>query len=334
VTPLSKKVPDRDRGKPGRRFAGGARGKAGVMPVFSSVDRIATLDSLDPVLTRLGELVQRLPERTRDALHGVWLGHPLHPALAQLPVGLWTSAALLDALAAWTADDRRAEQAEDAAGTLIAAGLASAPLAALAGLADWSRLDPPRQRIGAVHAALNGAGIVLTTASLLTRRNGRRAAARWLSVAGAAMSGLAAGVGGHLSYRHSTGASHAPDMPVDVSSNGAGSGRPWHPVTDLPVLVDGRPARGVVDDVPVVVVRQGDQVHVMADTCSHLGGPLSQGQVEDGCIVCPWHGSAFRLADGSVRHGPATAPQPAFEARLGAGDQVEARPRLLGRLAV
>ncbi|MBK7623834.1 MAG: Rieske (2Fe-2S) protein [Kineosporiaceae bacterium] len=51
-------------------------------------------------------------------------------------------------------------------------------------------------------------------------------------------------------------------------------------------------------------------MHVLAHTCSHLGGPLSQGEVVDDCIVCPWHGSAFRLTDGSVRHGPATARSP------------------------
>jgi nitrite reductase/ring-hydroxylating ferredoxin subunit len=48
------------------------------------------------------------------------------------------------------------------------------------------------------------------------------------------------------------------------------------------------------------------------------GGELSSGGLFDrdldgGCLTCPWHGSMFRLADGSVARGPATAPQPAFE---------------------
>jgi nitrite reductase/ring-hydroxylating ferredoxin subunit len=68
--------------------------------------------------------------------------------------------------------------------------------------------------------------------------------------------------------------------------------------------------------VPVAAVRNGDQVQVLADRCSHMSGPLSEGQLADGCLTCPWHGSIFRLADGSVARGPATAPQPAFQARV------------------
>ena len=42
-------------------------------------------------------------------------------------------------------------------------------------------------------------------------------------------------------------------------------------------------------------------------------GPLSDGDLSGGCVTCPWHGSIFRLADGSVARGPATAPQPVFD---------------------
>jgi nitrite reductase/ring-hydroxylating ferredoxin subunit len=55
-----------------------------------------------------------------------------------------------------------------------------------------------------------------------------------------------------------------------------------------------------------------------------MAGPLSQGEVVDGCVRCPWHGSTFRLADGWNVRGPATSPQPAFETRLVDG-RVEAR---------
>ena len=46
-----------------------------------------------------------------------------------------------------------------------------------------------------------------------------------------------------------------------------------------------------------------------------MSGPLSDGELAEGCLTCPWHGSVFRIADGSVTRGPATAPQPAFETR-------------------
>jgi nitrite reductase/ring-hydroxylating ferredoxin subunit len=64
-----------------------------------------------------------------------------------------------------------------------------------------------------------------------------------------------------------------------------------------------------------VAIRSGGRVHVLADRCSHMSGPLSDGELADGCLTCPWHGSVFRIADGSVARGPATAPQPAFEVR-------------------
>ncbi|MDX3772479.1 MULTISPECIES: Rieske (2Fe-2S) protein, partial [unclassified Streptomyces] len=59
-------------------------------------------------------------------------------------------------------------------------------------------------------------------------------------------------------------------------------------------------------------------------SCSHMGGPLSQGAIEDGCVRCPWHGSVFRLQDGWNVRGPATAAQPVFETRI-TGGHVEAR---------
>lgn len=309
------------------------------MPVFSPLDRIASLPWLDSALGWAEAPLHRLPSPLRDALHGIWLGHPLHPALAQSPIGFWTSAALLDVLAGASSPGPARDHLDKAAGTLIAAGLATAPLAAASGLTDWSQLDRPRQRIGVVHAALNTVGVGLAAASLIARRRGRSGGARWLSLAGAGVTGLAAGVGGHLSYRHAAGVNHAPDVPADIPAlpdalldgaddqpDGSLDGRPaWTMVTGLGELVDSRPARGMLGDVPVVVVLLDDQVHVMAHACSHLGGPLSEGEVVDDCIVCPWHGSAFRLDDGSVRHGPATSPQPTFQARRSDDGGVQAR---------
>ena len=78
---------------------------------------------------------------------------------------------------------------------------------------------------------------------------------------------------------------------------------------------EGKPVRRLLGEVPVVVVRDRGTVHVLADRCSHMSGPLSDSELTDGCLTCPWHGSVFRIADGSVARGPATAPQPAFEVR-------------------
>ncbi|MFC7645893.1 Rieske (2Fe-2S) protein [Streptosporangium lutulentum] len=82
--------------------------------------------------------------------------------------------------------------------------------------------------------------------------------------------------------------------------------------------------------IDLFVLRVGGGVTVLADGCSHLAGPLHQGKLvsEEGttCVVCPWHGSTFRLSDGAVVHGPATAPQPSFETRIRRDGILQVRP--------
>ncbi|HMD92147.1 MAG TPA: Rieske (2Fe-2S) protein [Trebonia sp.] len=85
------------------------------------------------------------------------------------------------------------------------------------------------------------------------------------------------------------------------------------PATELPQR---QPTRRMLGDVPVVVIRDGQRIHALADRCSHLSGPLSDGSYRDGCLSCPWHGSTFRVADGTIARGPATAPAPVFRTRV------------------
>jgi nitrite reductase/ring-hydroxylating ferredoxin subunit len=123
-------------------------------------------------------------------------------------------------------------------------------------------------------------------------------------------------LGGHLVYRERLGVDHAErPEPSDRFARAL-------PLGELP---EGRPVRAEVEGVAVVLVRQGAEIHALGDTCAHLGGPLSEGRLEAGAIRCPWHGSEFSLADGSVRHGPATMPQPSWDAHVRDG-WVEMRP--------
>ncbi|WP_372457882.1 Rieske (2Fe-2S) protein [Streptantibioticus parmotrematis] len=88
----------------------------------------------------------------------------------------------------------------------------------------------------------------------------------------------------------------------------------------------GEPVRRTLGEVPLLVVRVDDAtVRVLGDRCSHFSGPLSDGEVADGCVECPWHGSVFRLSDGLNVRGPATAPQPSFETRTRPGGTLEVR---------
>lgn len=273
------------------------------MRPFDDIARLDRAQILDRPATAIRDVVQRLlANRTvADALHGVWLGHPLHPGLAQVALGSFLSASLLDAL-----PGRRS--GSDA---LIVTGLAAALPTATSGWADWAVAHEDQQRTGLVHAVSNGTAAALYLAALLRRRNG--GSGRALSVAGGLVAGFGALLGGHLGYRQALGANHA----EEVAHIGPAAWQDLGPLDELP---DGRPARRIAGQVPVFVLRRGTDVAVLSDRCSHLSAPLSDGKLvgsgPDTRVVCPWHASEFRVADGCVVHGPATAPAPRFESRV------------------
>jgi len=258
------------------------------------VSRLENADVLDRAVMPVQRVVRRLrPGRSRDALHGVWLGHPVHPMLVQAAIGAWMSAGLLDLLPGGSREARR----------LAGFGAIASMPAALAGLADWSEQHEQQMRVGLVHATANVSAVALYGASLAARREGTARALRFAGLAAAGVGGL---LGGHISFRQAGGANHAEAIPHLVEPG-------WHELAPLDELADGRPVRRMLGEVPLMVLRQGEDVHVLAERCSHLSGPLSEGEIADGCVTCPWHGSTFRLVDGAVARGPATAPQPVFE---------------------
>ncbi|MEU5281210.1 Rieske 2Fe-2S domain-containing protein [Streptomyces asoensis] len=275
--------------------------RTGQNRVLTLLDRLEREPRADTLIDAISSGVRSLPlGRGRDVLHGRWLGHPVHPLMVQVPIGSWTSAAVLDLLPGRSRE----------AGLLIGIGLAAAGPAVLTGAADWAELHHEQQRVGLVHALANTAAVGLYSASLVCRVKGRTAAGRALGFLGLTVAGAGGMLGGHLAYRQAAGANHAEDVPHVV-------GEGWHRVGAVADFPAGRPVRRVVDDVPVVVVREaGGTVHALAERCSHLSGPLSEGTVTDGCVECPWHGSVFRLSDGWNVRGPATAPQPAFDTRI------------------
>jgi nitrite reductase/ring-hydroxylating ferredoxin subunit len=280
------------------------------MPVKSGgmtdvVDRLENAGNLDPVVSAVRRVVRSAlrSRRLKDALHGVWLGHPLHPPLTDIPIGAWTAAGVLDAVPG----------TGNAAATMIAVGCAGYVPTILAGWADWSELHEQQQRVGLVHATAGALAFTCYAASLAARANGATMRGKAWSYAGLAFVGAAGYLGGHLAFRQSAGVNHVESVPHLFPEG-------WHDIGRLEDFEDGELNQTSVDDVELLVVRRGRLVDVLANTCSHLSAPLSEGTftAEDGqgCVVCPWHGSTFRLADGAVVHGPATAPMPRFESRI------------------
>jgi nitrite reductase/ring-hydroxylating ferredoxin subunit len=276
--------------------------------VTDVVDRLENADNLDPAINAVRRVVSSVLRRqnVRDALHGVWLGHPLHPSLTDIPIGGWTAAAVLDAVPG----------TGPAAATMITVGCLGYIPTVAAGWADWSELQEQQQRVGLIHAACGAVAFSCYAASLAARARGSHARGKAWSYAGLAFVSMTGYLGAHLAFRQAAGVNHVEAIP-HIFPDG------WHAVGELDDLPDGELVRRSVEGVDLVVVRRGGHVDVLADACSHLAAPLSEGtftaEAGQGCVVCPWHGSTFRLSDGAVIHGPATAPMPRFTTRVVAG---------------
>lgn len=249
----------------------------------------------------------------QNFLHGVWLGHPLHPVLTDVPIGAWTAAAALDVLDMATGADRLTAGAD----TAVALGMAGAAGSALAGLTDWHKTDGEAQRIGMVHTVLNSTATTLYGFSLAARRSGNRRLGRGLAFAGYTLMAAGAYLGGHLVFAERVG--------VDQTA-GEQPPEEYRAVFSAEALVEGKPQRVMLEEAPVMLVRSDGVIFALADTCSHLGCSLSESNIEDGTVRCHCHGSHFALADGRVLDGPSTHWQPAYDVRVRNG-QIEVRPR-------
>jgi nitrite reductase/ring-hydroxylating ferredoxin subunit len=262
-------------------------------------------EPLDPVSEPVQEAVNSVPQPIRDLLDGVWFGNPLHPALTDVPIGAWSAAFVLDLVGSDSADGA------------LAVGILGALPAALTGLNDWSHLKGDARRIGTVHALVNSAGLTLNLLSLATRRSGHRGLGRMLSGVAYAGTLASAHLGGHLSF----------GLGVRVNRTAFESPRDrYAPVCEETDLNGGKLVGVELEGESVVVSRseKTGEVCAIAATCSHLGGPLDQGDRDGDTVVCPWHGSRFDLCSGEVQGGPAVYPQPRYETRVRAG-KVEIR---------
>jgi nitrite reductase/ring-hydroxylating ferredoxin subunit/uncharacterized membrane protein len=281
-------------------------------PLEPLVRALESAEFLDPVAQQAGKTVRGVISGgpVKDALSGTWLGHAVHPMLTDVVIGSFTAASVLDVLAP-DGDGCASER-------LIALGLAAYLPTALAGANDWAdseAVDDAVRRVGLVHSAANAVGAMLYSASLRARRRGARGRGAALGFAGMAVMTAGAYLGGHLSLTKGVG----PDQTVfDPGPTD------WTSAADASLLAEERPLRVVVDDTPVLLVREGELIFAIHDRCSHRGCSLSEGSVEGSEIVCGCHGSRFDLRNGAVRGGPATAAQPSFQVRVEDG-RVEVR---------
>ena len=274
--------------------------------------------ALDRWSAQLQQLLQTAVEqggpaarRFKNWLNGVWLGHPLHPALTDVALGAWSTGAVLDLVGS--------KRSADAAMTV---GVLSAVPTALAGMADWSDTSGEPRRTGLVHAVLNSAGLACMLGSLFARRGDQRALGIGLSTCGLFLSGMSAWLGGHLVYGLGTNVNRAAFQPSVDEFKVVAKADDLEPgkLFGAEVEVDGT-------KVPVVLLKKDRSILAIGGTCTHWGGPLADGKLlNDDCVECPWHASRFNMLDGSVQQGPATVSAHVFEVRISQGN-VEVRRR-------
>jgi len=270
------------------------------------VDRLGWLRTLSDWLTgALGPFRERHQDNLAlELLHGGrWVGHPLHPALSDLPIGLWAGAVVLDA----TDRDPPPRQGFDPVGMLSAAGILAACAAALTGLSDWAVSSDQDRRVGLFHGILNTAALGIQTASLGARMAGHRDTARALGVAGFAVTAAAGYLGGHLVFTKG----------VMVNRVAWAMGpRRWTRTLQEADLPDDSPTAVEAEGRQIMLYRHRGRLYAIDNICSHAGGLLSRGPVADLTVTCPLHGSRFALANGCVSRGPASQPQPVLPTRI------------------
>jgi nitrite reductase/ring-hydroxylating ferredoxin subunit/uncharacterized membrane protein len=270
------------------------------------LDRLGWLRTLSDWLTGvLGPVRERHQDNlVLELLHGGrWVGHPLHPALSDLPIGLWAGVMVLDA-----ADrDPAPRRGIDAAGMLSAAGILAAGATALTGLSDWTVSNDQDRRVGLFHGLLNTVALGLQGGSLGTRMAGHRGAARALGAASLTVTAAAGYLGGHLVFTKG--------VMVNRVAWAIGPRR-WTRALQEADLPDDSPTAVEAEGRQIMLYRYRGRLYAIDNICSHAGGLLSRGPVADLAVTCPLHGSRFALADGCVSRGPASQPQPVLPTRI------------------
>ncbi len=281
--------------------------------------------SPQPFLERLSDGLQQLiqvvigshrkpPRRFRSFLNGTWFGHPLHPVITDIPITAWLLTAIFDII--WLI----AHTTWAAYGGFVAVivGLLGALGAFATGLTDWSDTYGSERHVGFNHLLFNTGALLLYLVSFLLRLiagPGDGVAAAILGFVGLGCVLYAGYLGGEMVFTKGTGVNH---------TAWEAASEDYEAVLPLEKVEENTLYRVTASGVPVVLLRQGEQVYAISATCPHAGGPLDEGTLQGNVVECPWHGSRFCMRDGRVLTGPATVNAPRYDVRVRNG-QVEVK---------
>jgi nitrite reductase/ring-hydroxylating ferredoxin subunit/uncharacterized membrane protein len=246
-------------------------------------------------------------------LNGTWLGHSLHAVVVDVVIGAATAALLLDVLRILFG----VEGLEDAATWIVLLAGLAALSAIVTGLTDFKDTSPDSSSrdVAGLHGLINIVATLGLAVSFFQRLGGGHDAAFWVLLVAYLVLGVGGYIGGHIVFKYG----YMVNYNAFARGKRAKEFTPVIPVADLPEATPTKVAFGATS---LMLVRRGDVVHALKETCSHAGGPLSEGELKGDTITCPWHFSTFRIADGGVVHGPASSRQIHYAARVNDG-QVE-----------
>jgi uncharacterized membrane protein len=173
-------------------------------------ERIQAAEVLDKPVATIEKVVDAMPESTRRFLSGEWLGHPLHPALTDMPIGFWTTSWLLDLLGG--------KRSARTSTIMVGLGLATAGPTAAAGLVDFPTMPQTKRRAAVLHMLFNTVTTVLYALSFLSRLRGKRAKGIALGMVAATTATAGAYLGGHLAYGSAAPAAKGDDTVTGTTS--------------------------------------------------------------------------------------------------------------------
>lgn len=75
-----------------------------------------------------------------------------------------------------------------------------------------------------------------------------------------------------------------------------------------------------VNDERICLANVNGKYYAIGNVCTHMGGPLAEGKLEDYIVQCPWHGSRFDIRSGKVVRPPAMKPEPTYEVKVESND--------------
>jgi nitrite reductase/ring-hydroxylating ferredoxin subunit/uncharacterized membrane protein len=246
-------------------------------------------------------------------LNGTWLGHSLHAVLVDVVIGAATVAVFLDLLRLLFG----VTGLEDATFWTVALCFLSALGAIVTGLTDYkdTNHDTPTRDVAGLHGLINILATVGFGISLWLRAGDAHDAGFWVLLVSYLVVSVGGYIGGHVVFKYG----YMVNYNAFARGKKADEFTPVVPVAEVP---ENQPTKVTFGATSLMLVRRGDVVHALKEACSHLGGPLSQGELDGDEITCPWHASTFRITDGAVLRGPASSRQISYRARVSDG-QVE-----------